>query len=122
MGFIYFVNWKLGSYERKPKPDVVSWDARPSYAGSSRSVEVTAKVRNAGGTGAVTLVATLYVGKETTPKRETVVIASDFTDDFRFVFSDINAQEASISLSLAGDPWGQLLDPARERIGRKIEF
>ena len=121
VGLVYFVRWKLNDYERKPIPEVVSWNARPLLSGSSRSVEVTAKVQNAGGTGAVTLVATLQVGEKAIQQRETVVIAGKYSEDFRFLFEAINAAEVGASLSLAGDPWGHL-DPARKRFGCKIEF
>lgn len=82
-------------------PEIVQSGAIWTGARSDQRVDVVARVKNRGGTGAVTLYANLQTDKGKWEQRETVVIPQSREVEFRFVFREWTGASPTFSTTLA---------------------
>jgi len=100
-------DWRLRSSidQLVPKPVLDVHDATWTQTGDAEEIVFTARVRNDGGTGAVTVYANLGTDSGKWEQRETVVIPKFHRADFRFVFRGWTGTNPTYSLSLAEGHW-----------------
>ncbi|AMV19562.1 hypothetical protein VT03_16830 [Planctomyces sp. SH-PL14] len=100
-------NWALRSSinQLAPKPVLEFGGATWTQTGDVEEIVFAARVKNNGGTGAVTVYANLETDSGKWEQRETVVIPKFYGEDFRFVFRSWTGTNPTYSLSLSEDHW-----------------
>jgi len=100
-------DWRLRSSidQLAPKPVLEVGGATWTQTGDVEEIVFTARVKNNGGTGAVTVYANLQTDSGKWEQRETVVIPKHYGEDFRFVFRNWTGTNPTYSLSLSEDHW-----------------
>lgn len=96
---------RLSIDQLAPKPVLEVRGATWTQTGDVEEIVFSARVRNGGGTGAVTVYANLQTDSGKWEQRETVVIPKNYGEDFRFVFRGWTGTNPTYSLSLAEDHW-----------------
>ena len=104
-----FFTLKYSISQLPPQPKVVGSSADRIRTGTQEDIEVTARVKNLGETGAVTVYANLKTDKGEWEQRETVVVPKSSKADFRFLFRGWTGENATFSVSLAEDHLFQAL-------------
>jgi len=93
-----------------PKPRIETSKARHTRINGQDVIEVTATVANDGETGPISVHARVFTDKGRWEQRDTVVLVSYRTADFRFLFFDVQGTAPRFSLFFNSQS-GILSDP-----------
>lgn len=88
-------------------PEIIQSGAVCTGVGSGQRVDVSARVKNRGGTSAVTLYANLKTSTGEWGQRETVVVPKSEEVEFRFVFRGWTGANPTFSTTLAENHFAQ---------------